>query len=137
MTALMRSTPARLTDKRIMLDVASMRQSLWRQPGQRIGDPHYSDEMLKGATDSVRWIDTEVMIANPLTEAMEPDKIIAALDSNFWDIEQPIASVLKKKAKQLARKKVKAEGKEAETEASDDDAAVTSNHDDDSHSQCP
>ena len=121
MTALMRPTQAKLTDKRIMLDVASMRQSLWRKPGERIGDPHYSDEMPKGATDSVRWIDTDVMIADPLTKAMEPDKLMAALDSNHWDIEQPIESVIKKRAKQLARRKTKADDQEAEAEAESDD----------------
>ena len=69
----------------------------------------------------MRWIDTDVMIADPFTKAMEPDKLVAALDSNLWDIEQPIESVIKKKAKQLARRKLKADDQEAEAEVDSDD----------------
>ena len=69
----------------------------------------------------MRWIDTDVMIADPLTKAMEADKLMAALDSNHWDIEQLIESVIKKKAKQLARLKMKADEQEAEAEANSDD----------------
>ena len=92
-------------DKRISLEIASMRQSLWRKPGQKTGDPFLDDDMPTAPTDLVRWVDTDVMIADPLTKTMEPDKLLEALDSNRWNFKQPIESVLKKKAKQLARRK--------------------------------
>ena len=92
-------------DKRLSLEVASMRQSLWRKPGSPKGDPHMDDEMPKEPTDIVRWVDTDVMIADPMTKVMEPDKLHTALDNNRWNFEQPIEAVLKKRAKQLKRKK--------------------------------
>ena len=63
------------------------------------------DELPEEATDLVRWIDTDVMIADPLTKAMEPVKLIEMLDTNVWDITQPIEAVQKKRAKQAARRK--------------------------------
>ena len=53
----------------------------------------------------MRWIDTDVMLADPLTKQMEANKLIEALDSNEWNIRQPIESVIKERAKQLARSK--------------------------------
>ena len=70
-----------------------------------VGDPWLDDEMPELVTDYVRWVDTDVMIADPMTKVMEPDKLQEALDSNYWNFEQPIESVLKKRAKQLKRKK--------------------------------
>jgi hypothetical protein len=36
---------------------------------------------------------------------MEPNKLNEALDSNYWNLTQPIESILKKRAKQLQRRK--------------------------------
>ena len=82
-----------------------MRQSLWRERGQSIGDPTVQDEMPTHPTDVVRWIDTDVMLAGPLTKQMEASKLVEAMDSNTWNIRQPIESVIKQRAKQLARSK--------------------------------
>ena len=96
---------AKMADKRLSIEIASMRQSLWREQGQRIGDPTVQDEMPTYPTDIVRWIDTDVMLADPLTKQMEANKLMEAMDSNVWNIRQPIESVIKKRAKQLARSK--------------------------------
>ena len=45
------------------------------------------------------------MIADPLTKAMDSSKLFTAIQDNFWDITQPIESVLKKRAKPLQRRK--------------------------------
>ena len=42
------------------------------------------------AADVVRWIDTDIMICDPMTKAMSSKKLYAALDANFWDLKQPI-----------------------------------------------
>ena len=57
------------SDKRLSIEIASLRQDLWRKKGEKAGDPYEedyrpSDEFL---TDAVRWIDTDVMVADPLT----------------------------------------------------------------------
>ena len=55
------------SDKRLSIEIASLRQELWRKAGEKAGDPSYDD--YKPAddqlTDIVRWIDTDVMIADP------------------------------------------------------------------------
>ena len=61
--------------------------------------------MPEDATDAIRWIDTDVMLADPLTKSMEADKMNEAIDENRWSFKQPVESVLKKRAKQLARRK--------------------------------
>ena len=101
----MRPAQAKMADKRLSIEIAAMRQSLWREPGQETGNPAYEDKMPEIRTDYVRWVDTDVMIADPLTKAMDPSKMQTALDSNFWDLSQPIESVIKKRAKQLSRRK--------------------------------
>ena len=103
--SLLNSGAAKPADKRLSIELASMRQSLWRSPGEAEGDPFLQDERPKIVTDNIRWIDTSVMIADPLTKLMDPVKLVEAIDTNRWSIEQPINSVIVKKAKQLQRRK--------------------------------
>ena len=76
-SACMRPTAAKLTDKRLCLDIAGMRQSLWRRPGESVGNPHIDDDMPKESTDVLRWVDTDVMLADAMTKVMEPIKLPA------------------------------------------------------------
>ena len=103
--SLSKSVLTKMADKRLMTEIASLRQNLWREPGELVGNPATRDLMPTNATDRIRWIDTDVMIADPLTKSMEADKLQAVLDTNIWDISQPIESVAKKRAKQLGRRK--------------------------------
>ena len=63
------------------------------------------DERPTEVTDAVLWVDTDVMLADPLTKRMDAKKLWEALDSNFWDMKQPIESLRKKKLKQEQRRK--------------------------------
>ena len=69
------------------------------------GDPRMDDERAADATDVCLWVDTDVMLADPLTKKMEATKLWEALDSNFWDMKQPIESLRKKRMKQEQRRK--------------------------------
>ena len=40
-----------------------------------------------------------------MTKAMSSEKLYAALDTNHWSMEQPIESLMKKRAKQAQRRK--------------------------------
>lgn len=80
-----------------------------RTPGQKEGDPFLDDERPKEITDELRWIDAEVMIADPLTEIMDPVKLVRALETNQWNVEQLINSVIVEEATQLQRRKTTAE----------------------------
>ena len=92
-------------DKRLSIEIASMRESLWRAKGEQYGDPYYQDDRPEEPTDEVRWIDTDVMVADPLTKVMESTKLVECLFTNCLKVEQPIESVIKKRAKQLQRRK--------------------------------
>ena len=104
--ALTRPVFQKMADKRLSIEISSLRQNLWREPGEAVGSPQLKDEIPGDATDKVRWIDTDVMIADPLTKTMEPIKMVQTLDGNLWDLEQPIEAVQKKRAKQNSRRKV-------------------------------
>ena len=79
------------------------------------------DDIPKETTDKCRWIDTDVMLADPLTKVMEPWKLDEALESNYWSLKQPIDSIMKKRAKQIQRRKTKDEKLEAIPEENDVD----------------
>ena len=57
------------------------------------------------------------MLADPLTKAMQPDRLLAFLESGILDLEPTNASVMSKLMKQKARK----EAKEAKESAAGDD----------------
>ena len=114
-SSLTRTVMSKYADKRLSIEMASLRQSLWRNPGEARGSPTSNDEKPELATDMIRWIDTDCMIADPLTKVMEPVKLVEALDSNSWSLKQPIESILKKRAKQLQRRKTPVENDDKES----------------------
>ena len=122
--ALQRPVLAKITDKRLAIEISSLRQSLWRKPGSELPDPLYEDARPSDTSDNVLWIDTDVMIADPLTKVMDPAKLQAALDTNTWDLRQPTESVVKKRAKQLQRRKTAAPDLVAETGRTEEPATV-------------
>ncbi len=65
------------------------------------------DVIPQNATDVVKWVDTDVMLADPLTKATDASKLMDALDNNYWSCVQPHESIIKKRAKQIARSKTK------------------------------
>ena len=63
------------------IEIASLCQELWSKAGEKAGDLFYddyepADDQL---TDTARWIDTDVMIADPMITVMEPTKLVEAL----------------------------------------------------------
>ena len=61
---------SKVADKKLSVEIAALRQPLWRVPGNAHGDPDYDDYNPKATTDRIRWIDTDVMLADPLTKRM-------------------------------------------------------------------
>jgi len=103
--SLVRPVMTKMADKRLSIEFNCLRQNLWREVGEEVGNPTLRDEIPLNATDTVRWIDTDVMLADPLTKSMDADKLNQFLISNTWDLSQPVESVQKKRAKQLAKRK--------------------------------
>ena len=104
-SALVRSTTGKPTDKRLGIAIASLRQAIWRRRGEAIGAPMVTDTLPSSsdATDVCRWVDTDCMLADALTKQMSPEKLVAAIDTNTWSLEQPIESVMRKRDKQRQR----------------------------------
>ena len=87
---LMRPVQGKMADKRLGIEVASLRQGLWRSPGETVGLPHIDEKRPTETTDSIRWIDTDIMLADPLTKAMTGEKLIEAMRTNKWTCHSPL-----------------------------------------------
>ena len=60
--------------------------------------------------DYPRWIDTSVMLADPLTKAMNAERLVATMETGNFDIRQTAESLMIKEKNRVARKSAK--GKE-------------------------
>ena len=101
-SALVRPTMGKPTDKRLGITIASLRQAIWRRRGETIGAPMVTATLPSSsdATDVCRWVDTDCMSADALTKQMSPVKLVAAINTNVWNLEQPIESIVRKRDKQ-------------------------------------
>ena len=65
---------SKITDRRLGIEVAALRQSLWRKPGEELGACLEDERPSRDeAADVVQWIDTDIMIVDPLTKAMSSE----------------------------------------------------------------
>ena len=113
-SALIRPTMGKPTDKRLGITIASLRQAIWRRKGETIGAPMVTDTLPSSsdATDVCRWVDTDCMLADALTKQMSPEKLVAAINTNVWNLEQPIESIMRKRDKQRQRAAGRSQQKE-------------------------
>ena len=77
-----------MSDKRLGITLAAMRQSLWRKPGGGLAIPRLMEKRPEGTTDSIVWIDTSVMPCDCLTKKMSTDNRCQILDTYLWDPRQ-------------------------------------------------
>ena len=103
-------------DKRLGIELAALRQSLWRYPGRTALEARLQDGPPAEPTDRCRWIDTLVMLADPLTKVMNDAFLQSVLDSNHWDFTQTMEAKAIKQRKQQQRKAKRAEDAEADDE---------------------
>ena len=75
---LLNPTFARCSDKRLSIDMAAMRQLIWLDDND---EPR--DSLDESCSDMLRWIDTTAMIADCLTKAMKPGRLIDALQGHL------------------------------------------------------
>ncbi|CAE7536321.1 RE2 [Symbiodinium microadriaticum] len=68
-----------VADKRLAIDLSSMRQLIWRKKGELVGDPLLTDEPPEDATTLVKWIDTSTMLSDGLTKKMKSYQIDQAM----------------------------------------------------------
>ena len=78
-------------DKRLSVDLMSMRRDLWTHGDVELDALHPTK-----FGDKVRWIDTSVMAVDCLTKVMPPDFLIAIQKTNVYDITPDPGSTAKK-----------------------------------------
>jgi hypothetical protein len=105
--ALKKPVMGKIVDKRLGIELAALRQSIRRKSGNEKDNVQAEDKLPSGdeITDMIKWIDTDVMAADALTKIMDLNAVHTFAGSNYWSLKQPHESKLKKKAKQLARRK--------------------------------
>ena len=90
-----------IENKRLQIDLMALRQQIWERGGERTLEVDHS----RG--DYPRWIDTSVMLADPLTEAMNAERLVTTLETGNFDIRPTPESLMIKEKNHVARKAVK------------------------------
>ena len=62
-----------IENKRLAIDLMALRQQVWERNGERTLEVDHS------SGDYPRWIDTSVMLADPLTKAMNTDRLVLTM----------------------------------------------------------
>ena len=77
-------------DKRLGIELASLRQFLWRRRGEPAPDRRLLEEPPARAdrTDLCRWIDTTVMACDCLTKLMKEDFLQEIIETGIWNAMQ-------------------------------------------------
>ena len=94
---------AKSVDKRLGMELASLRQHLWRDSGSHMPHPRMLEEQPKNPSDVLVWIDTSVMVCDCLTKNMRDEYMMKVLDGNHWNFEQTAEAKEVKAKKQLQR----------------------------------
>ena len=117
---------AKTVNKRLGIELAGLRQHLWRDTGFPKPDRRALEEKPNRPTDVIRWIDTAVMVADALTKLMQTVYLQTVLDSNVWCFAQTPEAKAIKARKQAQRKK----GTASAASQSRDSQAEDANEDD-------
>ena len=84
-SALQKVKSDKVTDKRLGIEFEALRQTLWRGLDGKLVDPRLLDSRPLQTTDRSRWVDTRVMLADPLTKVMDSERLMIALSTDLLD----------------------------------------------------
>ena len=79
----------------------ALRQQIWERDGERTLEVDHS------CGDYPRWIDTSVMLADPLTKSMSTDGLVQTLMTGKFDMRPTAESLMIKEKNRACRKKNK------------------------------
>ena len=79
---------SQISDKRLAIDLTTLRAELWRPKGHLMGDPASQDGMPEEACDQMHWISTKDMVSDGLTKSMKWDAIRKVLDQGVWKLSE-------------------------------------------------
>ena len=89
---------ANTEDKRLEIDLKDLRHYPWED-----ADGNPKDDMTIDQSDKVRWIDTSIMLGDPMTKMMKADRLEEALRTGILDLQPKIATQMAKVMKQRQR----------------------------------
>ena len=78
--------PSVVSDKRLAIDMTSLKQELWRREGEEVGDPSVGQSMALNAGDQLFWICTADMVSDQLTKSMRWNAIRDLADTNSFGL---------------------------------------------------
>ena len=87
-----------IENKRLRIDMMSLRQQIWERGGERSETLDY----MRG--DYPRWIDTSTMIADPLTKVMNADRMTRTFETGVFDMVPTAESLAIKERNRQTRK---------------------------------
>ena len=102
-------------DKRLGMELACLRQYLWRRSGEPTPDRRMLEEQppLAERTDYCRWVGTTVMACDCLAKRMREDFLQNIIDTNVWNYTQTSEAKAIKARKAAGIQRRKQERKEA------------------------
>ena len=106
-------------DKRLEIDLEGLRHYLWVLPD---GTP--KNDIKEGQTSMVKWIDTSIMLCDPLTKEGKPgfaDKLIEAYTTGRFSTKPTVESEMRKLKAQKARKTTKEKSSRAKESLTNED----------------
>ena len=80
-------TASEVSDKRLAIDLTALRQELWRNPTELIGNPTYTDSLEEGRTTICAWISTATMVADGLTKQMKCPQLELLMKTGHVKVE--------------------------------------------------
>ena len=98
-----------MVDKRLGIELAALRQNLWRQGGKEKPAVRMLEDKPNHPTNIIRWIDTTVMLADCLTKAMRDTYLMEVIKTNVWNFAQTEEAKRVEARKQEQRRKTAAE----------------------------
>ncbi len=85
-------------NKRLAIDLMGLRQQIWERDGERTLEVDHS------CGDYPRWIDTSVMLADPLTKSMSSERLDATMATGLFDMRPTAESLMIKEKNRALRK---------------------------------
>ena len=70
---------AKTVNKRLGIELRSLRQNLWRERGKAVINPRMLEDRPEPLSDLCRWIDTKVMVADCLKQ-MKDDYVLIIVE---------------------------------------------------------
>ena len=90
-----------IENKRLAIDLMALRQQIWERGGERTQEVDHS------SGDYPRWIDTSVMLADPLTKPMGAERLEETFSTGIFDMRPTAESLMIKSKNRVARKNMR------------------------------